>query len=502
MPHVPEGGSTAPDHAVPLLRGQRASRPLHVAMVGQKGLPATYGGVEHHVEEVGRRLVERGHRVTVYCREGYGGLCDDRTTHLGMELVTTPAIRSKHLDAITHSATSTASALRAGVDVVHLHALGPGLLSPLVRLSRGARVVQTVHGLDHERAKWGGLAQRVLGLGHEISGRVPDELVVVSRALQEHYARRFGRRAVLIPNGAPPAADVGSGAPPEVPTGDGPERCGAVGELVHELLGPQPPRYLLFVGRLVPEKRPDLLLRAFRAVPGDVRLVVVGDSSFSDEYTASLVRQAAEDPRVVMTGYQYGDVLQALHARALAFVQPSALEGMPLTVLEALSAGARVVASDIAPHVELLGRAPSRHALVPVDDEAALAAAMRRVLAQEGREGDGGAATDPVRARVLREHCWERSTDLLEQVYLDVVARRSGAVRRPPAAGAPSPARRDPRARRRGGSPSPALRPAAPAALPPSGGRPTPSRPEPSRPTPVRAAPARPAAGRTPAARP
>ena len=474
MPHVPEVGSTPRGPTAPVLGGGRAARPLHVAMVGQKGLPATYGGVEHHVEEVGRRLVERGHRVTVYCREGYGGRRDDRTTHLGMELVTTPAIRSKHLDAITHSATSTASALRARVDVVHLHALGPGLLSPLVRLAPGARVVQTVHGLDHERAKWGGLAQQVLGLGHQVSGWAPDEVVVVSRALQEHYARRFGRRAVLVPNGAPPALPVGA-----APVGGGLAGAGPL----QELLGPHRPRYLLFVGRLVPEKRPDLLLRAFRAVPGDVRLVVVGDSSFSDEYTASLVRQAAGDPRVVMPGYQFGEVLRALHQRASAFVQPSALEGMPLTVLEALSAGARVVASDIPPHVELLGRAPSRHALVPVDDEAALAAALRRVLAEDHPDG---AATDPVRERVLREHCWERATDLLEQVYLDVVARQPGARGRP---GAAAPQGRSPGgagAPRSSGSPGPAAaRPPVPSvrlAPTPVGGRPSPARPEPSRP--------------------
>lgn len=415
-PAAPVAG-TRPPVAAPVARPPRRSvrewRPLHVAMVGQKGLPATYGGVEHHVEEVGRRLVERGHRVTAYCRKGYGGWPDARPgatgQHLGIELVTTPALRSKHLDALTHSATSAAHAVGRGADVVHLHALGPGLLSPLVRMAPGVRVVQTVHGLDHERAKWGGLARRVLGLGHTVSGHAPDELVVVSRALQEHYRTRFGRESVLAPNGTP--------APRDVPRA-------TLDPLLGRRLGSDGGRYLLFVGRLVPEKRPDLLLEAFRAVADpDVRLVVVGDSSFSDDVTAALHAQARQDPRVVLTGYQYGDVLAALVQHAEALVQPSALEGMPLTVLEALAAGTRVVASDIAPHVELLGRAPSRHRLVPVDDAAALAAALDDVLA-EPAPATREAGADPVRDRVLAEHCWDAATDLLEDVYLQVTAGR------------------------------------------------------------------------------
>ncbi|MEJ5915166.1 glycosyltransferase family 4 protein [Pseudokineococcus sp. 1T1Z-3] len=393
--------------ALPLHRLHEVApyRPLRIAMVGQKGMPATFGGIEHHVEELGRRLVERGHEVTVYCRQGYGGLdgrpARERREHRGMRLVTTPAVRSKHLDAITHSTTSTAHALASGVDVVHLHALGPGLLSPLVRAHPSARVVQTIHGLDHERAKWGGGARRVLELGHRLSGSAPDAVTVVSADLRRHYAERFGRDVALVTNGAPSYAPA-------------PRR------LVEELLGLAGAPYLLFVGRLVPEKRPDQLLRAYARVPGATRLVLVGDSSFSGAYTAELADLAARDPRVLMPGYQYGETLRALHQHATALVQPSVLEGMPLTVLEALGAGTRVVASDIAPHVELLGERPGRHALVPAGDDAALAAALAAVVTTADPGPDG----DPVRERVLADHSWDRSAELLERVYLDVVAGR------------------------------------------------------------------------------
>lgn len=168
-------------------------------MIGQKGLPATFGGIEHHVEQLGERLVDRGVDVTVYCRANYAA--DMPSTYKGMRLVVTPTIGTKHLDAIVHSATSTAHAMRSGVDIVHYHAIGPGLVAPLPRFASRAKVALTVHGLDHQRAKWGGVAQAVLGTSHWMSGHVPNEIITVSQSLAEHYRREFGRTASYIPNG-------------------------------------------------------------------------------------------------------------------------------------------------------------------------------------------------------------------------------------------------------------------------------------------------------------
>ena len=150
-------------------------------MVGQKGLPATFGGIEHHVEQLGTRLADLGHEVTVYCRSTYGNAPNGE--YRGIRLRNAPTVGTKHLDAIVHSATSTAMAMAAGADVVHYHALGPGLLAPLPRFLSRSKVVLTVHGLDHERSKWGRAAQAVLGTAHWMSGRVPNRVVVVSKAL-------------------------------------------------------------------------------------------------------------------------------------------------------------------------------------------------------------------------------------------------------------------------------------------------------------------------------
>ena len=388
-------------------------RALHIAMIGQKGLPATFGGIEHHVEHLSRRLVARGHRVTVYCRASYGEI-PSRTYH-GINLVPAATVGTKHLDAIVHSGTSTAKALAASADVIHYHGIGPGLVAPVPRLVSRSKVVMTIHGLDHQRAKWGVAARAVLGTAHWMSGYVPDEVIVVSRALEQHYQDRFGRRVVVIHKGV--------GEAPAAPATALPQGYGLV-----------PGRYALFVGRLVPEKRPDLLIQAFRQVPGDYRLAVVGDSSYTTDYTRHLRELARTDPRVVFTGYAFGEQLAALYQHAGVFVQPSALEGLPLTLLEAVSHDAPVVVSDIAPHLEVVGHGSPRHQVVPVDDGVALAGAVRQML-QAPAPRD--LTTVQLRDAVLARHSWDASVDALEALYLRTLRRAAtptsglAAVRRP-----------------------------------------------------------------------
>ena len=364
-------------------------------MIGQKGLPATFGGVERHVEELGSRLAARGHDVTVYARPGYteAGPAEYR----GMHVRLVPTIATKHLDAVVHGAACTARSLVAPVDVVHYHALGPGLFSPVPRLLTGKRVVQTVHGRDDQRAKWGGGAQAVLRLGAWLSVRSPHATIAVSRALVG------GDRCVYIPNGVgPPTPSTSTAA--------------LAG------LGLRPGGYLLFVGRLVPEKCPDLLVEAFRSVEADVDLVVAGGSSFSDEFVARLEHLAGPDRRVRLVGYRYGAELAELYTHAAAFVLPSRLEGLPLTLLEALSYGLPVVVSDIAPHVEIVGAGGSPGALVfPAGDVGALGAARGAVLVDGARRRTAAAA---LRTEVLGHYSWDAVAEATEALYDATLRRR------------------------------------------------------------------------------
>jgi glycosyltransferase involved in cell wall biosynthesis len=377
-------------------------------MIGQKGVPATFGGVEHHVEELGTRLAARGHDVTVFCRPGYS---DGASQPGGIRARSVPTVRTKHLDAIVHCGLSTLVSLMDAPDVIHYHALGPGLVSPLPRYLSGSKVVLTVHGLDHDRAKWSRSARTILRAAAWISARVPDATIGVSSELVDHYRTRYGRSIAYIPNGVTrrqprPASEI---------TGR------------HGL---HPGSYILFVGRLVPEKAPDLLMRAFRRIhDDDVRLVIVGGSSHTDRYTAQLREIASTDPRILMTGYLYGPTLEELYSNAAAFVLPSTLEGLPLTLLEAISFGSPVVVSDIPPHVQIVGGdAPGRH-LFPSGDDIALAGTLEKTIESYPREHADALLSSK---DVLARYDWDEVARATEELYERVVREptvRSSPVR-------------------------------------------------------------------------
>lgn len=371
-------------------------------MIGQRGVPATFGGIEHHVQELGARLAERGHDVFVYTRTNY-----TRERHrrfLGMRPRYLPTISSKHLDAIVHSGLATLDAVARRADVVHYHAVGPGLPAILPRYASRAKVVLTVHGLDADRAKWGGGARRVLRIAQWLSARVPDATIVVSRDLQRHYASTYGRDTVYVPNGV---VEMPARPPSEIT-----KRWGLRGK-----------DYVLFVGRLVPEKAPDLLVRAFARIPGETRLVLAGGSSFTDDYVRELRALAAGDPRVILPGYVYGEALDELYGNAAAFALPSLLEGLPLTLLEAAAHGVPVVASDIPPHREVIDASGPGHRLVPPGDETTWATELSSALAGGSSHRRGA---DALRRRVLSTYRWEDAADATEALYERLTGHTTG----------------------------------------------------------------------------
>ena len=375
-------------------------RPLRIAMVGQKGMPATYGGIERHVEEMSARLVALGHEVTVYCRPSYDAMPMDQ--YRGVRLRRAPTVARKHLDAIVHSAAATLAALRDRPDVLHYHGIGPALVTPLPKYLSRVRIVQTVHGLDNQRAKWNRAARAALGAAHWLSGHVPHVRIAVSRTLAAHFRDRFGTDTRYVPNGV--------AEPRRVPA-----------HQITTRFGLTTGGYLLLVGRLVPEKAADLLIRAYRRLPTRLRLAIVGGSSFSDDYVAALRAAAGGDRRIVFTGFAYGDLIAELYTNAAAFVQPSRLEGLPLTLLEAASYGLPLVASDIRPHVELIAQDGPGRRLFRDGDEDDLLRALCQVLADPHGERLGA----HVHGSRLRSHyTWDAAARDVEQIYLSLVGKR------------------------------------------------------------------------------
>jgi len=359
---------------------------MRIAMIGQKGIPAVYGGIESHVDVVSSMLAARGHTVFVYCRPYYTRIRGD---YKGVHLVKTPTIKTRHLDCATHTLTSTAHVLSMKPDVVHYHALGPSALSFIPRII-GARTVATVHGLDWRGGKWGSWATWLLQRCEYAACHFPNRCVVVSQTLRDYFRDRYGREVTYIPNGVMPGRDLE------------PVNIGK--------FGVEAGGYYLFVGRLGPEKGCHTLVEAFTKTRTSRKLVMVGSAHLSPSYEEKL--KAVADERVIFTGAVYGDMLTELWNGAYAVVHPSVTEGMSLSLLEAMAHGKCVIASGIPENTEVVNDAALTFKSADVDD---LAAVIARV------EGDDSLIQEyGTRAleRVREAFDWEKIVDRLEKVYL------------------------------------------------------------------------------------
>ena len=366
-------------------------------MIGQKGLPATHGGIEHHVEQLGSRLAALGHEVVVYTRPNYSD--PSITTYKGMTLKSVRSISTKHLDAITHSFLCSLNSRRMPFDIVHYHAIGPCLTAPLAR-KRDRRIVATIHGQDWRRGKWNAAATLALQAAEHMAVTVPDATISVSRTLAEHYAEG-GRHGIhFIPNGV----SISSERDPQV-----------LGEL-----GLEPGEYVVFVGRLVPEKGVHYLIEAWRRLGSTRKLVIVGDTSFSDDYVESLL---TSEENVLFAGYRYGAELATLFGSAGLFVLPSDLEGLPIVLLESLALGTPVLASDIPPNREILGDQGEYFRAGDVDD---LTGRLRELLP---RLPELKARAAGLQAGVIAEYDWDRVAKETEQLYASLLGISVGKRR-------------------------------------------------------------------------
>lgn len=387
-------------------------KPLRIGVIGPRGVPSAYSGIERVAESLYSELAARGHSITVYSRPEYVG--QSPAYYRGIRLLRTPACRGRALGTLSHVAASHLHALlRERYDLIHVHALAPGLIAPLCRWF-GVPTVATVQGLDWRRAKWRGLGSLVLRCAEHMMVRYVDEIVAVSCDLEQYFLSEYGRRTVRIPNGTDPTPADGSRDP----------------EVLRQY-GLRPREFVLFVARLVPEKRPDDLLRAFRLTRTSHRLVVVGGSSHTDEYVAGLRRLAGGDARIVFAGTQPRERLDALFRTAALYVLPSELEGMPMALLQALEVGVPAVVSDLPVHRELLGPFPDYDLFFPPGEVDLLAARLDHALARLDHYRE---VAERIREHVRKNHAWPAIASRFESLYYDLAARRSGRQKRAPAA--------------------------------------------------------------------
>lgn len=308
---------------------------LRIAFLGMKCMPALgQGGVEVVVEELSTRMAKMGHQVTCYNRSGKQGGKKGLTTYKGVRIVNVPTIDKRGLAAMSASTMAAIRAAFGPYDVVHFHAEGPCAMLWLPKLM-GKRCIATIHGLDHQRAKWGKLASTYIMLGEKCAVRFADEVIVLSKGVQDYFQKTYGRKTRFIPNGV---------NRPKLHEAD----------LIRKKYGLEKDGYILFLARLVPEKGLNYLIQAYRHVQTDKKLVIAGGTSDTDQFVRELKALAAGDERILFTGFVRGQMLEELYSNAYLYTLPSDLEGMPLSLLEAMSYGNCCLVSDIAECTEVV----------------------------------------------------------------------------------------------------------------------------------------------------
>ena len=359
---------------------------MRIAMIGHKRFGSREGGVEVVVTELAKRMAALGHDVTCYDRSGSDVMTGDATETRerivdGVRVVPVKTIDKKGLAAASASYYATKAAIADKADLIHFHAEGPCACLPMAQRA-GIRTVATIHGLDWQRAKWGRIGSAYIKHGEKAAVKSADEIIVLSRSAQEYFEQTYNRKTVFIPNGMDP------------------KECHPADEIKRRW-NLEENSYILFVGRLVPEKRPELLIDAFKNIETDKRLVIAGGGSDTSEYEQQLHEQAKGDSRILFTGFVTGESLAELYSNAYCYVLPSDVEGMPMSLLEAMAYGRACVTSDIPECSDVLA---GTGATFSRGDVSALRDVLASLFANPANISELGSAA---KARVESEFDWD-----------------------------------------------------------------------------------------------
>ena len=316
---------------------------MKIAMIGHKRVPSREGGVEVVVEELSTRFVKKGHQVDVYNRKGKNVQdknADKQNKKLkeykGVRIITIPTINVKGIDALIYSFFASIRALFGKYDVLHYHAEGSCAMLWIPHLFK-KRIVVTIHGLDWQRSKWGGFATKYIKLGEKLAAKYADEIIVLSQGVQKYIKDTYNRDTNFIPNGVnkPEIRDV---------------------KIIKDKYGLEKNDYILFLARIVPEKGLHYLIDDLKQINTDKKLVIAGGASHTNDYLEKIKRIAKDDDRIIMTGFVQGQELEELYSNCYLYCLPSDIEGMPLSLLEAMSYGKTCLISDIEENTQVSGK--------------------------------------------------------------------------------------------------------------------------------------------------
>jgi len=396
---------------------------LKVCVLGTRGFPNVQGGVENHCEHLYPELVKMGCNVTVFTRKPYASTLDP-ITYCGLALVPLPCTKSKHFEAIIHTFKGVFAAKKLKPDILHIHAIGPSLLTPLAKML-GMKVVVTHHGPDYKRAKWEWFAKLALRIGEWAGVTFADEVITISETIADDLKKRFGiSNITVIPNGVTPLEPTTSSN-------------------YLKDMGLTKGRYILAVGRFVPEKGFHDLIEAFNMMQDNSRpqtpnsslptpdsqlqipklkLVLVGDADHEDSYSLDLKEKARKNTNIVLTGFLTGEPLQELYSHAALFVLPSYYEGLPIALLEAMSYGLSCIASDI-PANRIVGLSDGRY--FKAGDKEGLSKNLKEFISKPLTEEEKSAQIQ----RIAEQYNWEKIASKTLEVYKNTVNSPQCSVR-------------------------------------------------------------------------
>jgi len=369
---------------------------MHIAFLGTRGVPSSYSGFETCVEQLGQRLVQRGYRVSVYCRSHH--ITYQGSYYKGMRLIKLPTIRNKYLDTIVHSFISSLHVLTQGCDIVVYFIAGNSPVTWIPRLV-GSKTILHVDGLDWKREKWPALAKEYIRFAEYLATVLPNAYLTDSRVVQSYYRERFGSEPTYIAYGS----EVDLEAP------------GAT----LARFGLEPRKYVLFVGRLVPENCVHHLVKAFRELDTDLKCVVVGDAPYAAQYIASLRDLSQGDPRIVFTGYVFGRGYHELGSNAYIFVETSGVGGTHPALVEAMAFGNCVVVHDTLENLETIGDAG--FAYEGRLGDVSLREVLKKLLSSPELVGEYRVRA---RLRAQTHYTWEAVTDAYERLFYQVCGKK------------------------------------------------------------------------------
>lgn len=371
---------------------------MKIAMIGHKRIPSREGGVEVVVEELSTRLVQQGHQVDVYNRKGKN--VQDKNAYKqnkklknykGVNIITIPTINKKGLDALIYSFFASIRASFGKYDVLHYHAEGSCAMLWIPHLFR-KKIVVTIHGLDWQRSKWGGFATKYIKFGEKLAVKYADEIIVLSKGVQQYFKETYKRETHFIPNGVnkPIIREE---------------------KEIKEKWNLEKDNYILFLARIVPEKGLHYLINAFKQIKTDKKLVIAGGASHTNDYLEQIKEMAKNDDRIIMTGFVQGEILDELFSNCYLYCLPSDVEGMPISLLEAMSYGCNCLVSNIEESTQVTEEYATTFEKSNVED---LKENLERLLLNKNNNCE---MSSNIQKYILSKYNWDDIVRKIEEIY-------------------------------------------------------------------------------------